>query len=245
MDAALRGHLGVVKMLLPHMEGQGLDEADDEEGRTALYWAAERGHEEVVGFLLSQGAAPGVPDEAGKTPCMRAAARGDVNVVKVLVAHMGGQGLDEADKWRMTALHWAAQGGHEEVVGFLLSQGAVIDTKGSAGMTPFMWAASMGHLGVVRILLPLMGEQGLDEPDDWGRTALYHAADGGHEEIVRTFLLAGADRTPTDGRGRTPLAIASEHGRQGCVEVFKVSMTQSILAVRHSIPVYLSACCHM
>lgn len=54
--AACRGgHLGVVRVLLQHMRGDGLD-AKDRTGRTALYWACSRKRPEVTRALLLAGA---------------------------------------------------------------------------------------------------------------------------------------------------------------------------------------------
>jgi ankyrin repeat protein len=241
--AALHGRLGMARLLV---EREADIHATAELGRTALHWAAEAGHEEVVGLLLSHGAEASimVRDEYGSCALTWAAAGGHLGVVKMLLPHIKGQGLDEADYERKAALLIAANRGHEEVVAFLLSQGATADIKDHMGWTPCMHAAAFGNLAMVKMLVAHMGEQGLDAQDEEGMTALHCAAQGPYEGVVRTLLLAGADRTITDGDGRTPLASASEHGHQGCVEVFEVSMPRSILSM-HSIPVSLSACCHM
>jgi serine/threonine-protein phosphatase 6 regulatory ankyrin repeat subunit B len=243
MLGAVGGHLGVVKMLLHHMGGQGLDQTDYE-GRTALCCAAIIGHAEMVAFLLSQGGQVDIRDHGGWTPLMAAAWSGQLVVVKMLLQHMGGQGLNETDNEGKTALCHAAWEGHEEcsslfkeMVAFLLSQGAKVDITDKDGGTPLRVAAFFGHVGVVKMLLQHVGGQGLSETDNEGRTTLYYAALRGHEEIVRALLIAGADPIITDRKGRTPLAIAQEEGRQGCVEVFNVSMQESMFAIHSRIPI--------
>jgi serine/threonine-protein phosphatase 6 regulatory ankyrin repeat subunit B len=67
MGACDNVHLGVVELLLQHMRGQGLDERNDN-GWTALHYAACWGHEEVVRFLLLAGADPTITDNWGRTP---------------------------------------------------------------------------------------------------------------------------------------------------------------------------------
>lgn len=52
---------------------RALDEADAEEGRTALLWAAQRGNADVVGILLSAGASKHRVDVEGKTAVFIAA----------------------------------------------------------------------------------------------------------------------------------------------------------------------------
>jgi ankyrin repeat protein len=63
----VHGHLGMVKMLVQHMKGQGLNE-ESEDGWTALHYAAYWGHEEVVRLLLLAGADPTITDNEGRTP---------------------------------------------------------------------------------------------------------------------------------------------------------------------------------
>lgn len=72
MAAASGHHEDVVRILLQHMGGRGLDAAD-KNGRTALHLAARGGVEPgVVRALLRAGADASVTDCAGKTPRARA-----------------------------------------------------------------------------------------------------------------------------------------------------------------------------
>jgi ankyrin repeat protein len=67
MVGSVNGHLGVVKMLYQHMQGQGLHDTSDI-GWTALHSAAYYGHEEMVRFMLFAGADPTITDNEGRTP---------------------------------------------------------------------------------------------------------------------------------------------------------------------------------
>jgi ankyrin repeat protein len=67
MRACVNGNLSVVRMLLQHRQGQGLQERSDR-GWTALHNAASSGHEEVVRFLLLAGADPTITNNEGRTP---------------------------------------------------------------------------------------------------------------------------------------------------------------------------------
>jgi ankyrin repeat protein len=83
MEAIDGGHVGVVKILLQHMEAQLLD-VTDLYGRTALYIAALRGHEEIVRALLLAGADATITDHGGRTPRAIAYVRGCQGCVEVL-----------------------------------------------------------------------------------------------------------------------------------------------------------------
>lgn len=72
-----------------------------------------------------------------------------------------------------------------------------------------------------------MRGQGLDETDQSGRTALHYAmAQNTPDNVLalQTLLLAGANPTFVDEKGRTPRAKAEKNGFVACVSMFDVSM---------------------
>jgi ankyrin repeat protein len=148
--------------------------------------------------------------------------------VTVLIAR--GANIEGAGTWGRTALHNAAEEGHEEVVAWLLDKGADARSRDDNGMTPLIMASGSGHPGVLKMLYQHMQGQGLDDGDDQRWTALHFSASVGREEAVRSLLLAGADPTVTDDEGRAPRALAEENdffesirkGHPGCVAVFQV-----------------------
>jgi ankyrin repeat protein len=215
------------------MGPQALQETD-EDGQTALHVAAGCGNEEIISFLLEQGALANSRDEDGATPFMMACEAGHMGVVTVLLEHVGLQALQETNEHGLAALHYAAMWGHEEMVNFLMGQGAQANSKDEDGTTPFMWACGEGRLGVVRLLLQHIGPEALHERDERGMTALHWACVKGRGEVVRALLIGGADPTVTDSRGRTPRDIAEDEeedeekeaeekgSRAGCVAAFEV-----------------------
>jgi ankyrin repeat protein len=209
MMACEEGHMGVVKVLLQHVGAQAF-QATDEDGQTALHAAAGCGNEEIVSFLLGQGAQANSRDEDGATPLMMACEEGQTGVVKVLLQHVGPEALQETNEHGLTALHYAAMCGLEETATFLLGQGAQANSKDKKGITTLMMACAKGGLGVVGLLLQHIGPEALQERDENGRVALHWACKKARGEVVRALLIGGADPTVTDNEGRTPRAIAEE-----------------------------------
>jgi cytohesin len=138
-----------------------------------------------------------------------------MSVVRLLLQHTGREGLEELEHEAYTALHYAAFGGHEETVAFLLKEGAQTNSRTAHGRTSLMLACKKGHLGVVRVLLRHVGGQALQQTDAKGRTALHLAALCGHGEVVAFLLGQGAETSSRDILGRTPLLYGCSKGHLG------------------------------
>jgi ankyrin repeat protein len=140
--AAANRQLRLVTLLI---ERDGNTNATGYGGNTALHYAAEEGYEDMVALLLDKGAHANTRDDCGITPLMRACVNGHLGVVKMLVEHMGGQGLKDRSILGFTALHYAAYWGHEEVVRFLLLAGADPTMTDYWGRTPRAHAEENQH----------------------------------------------------------------------------------------------------
>lgn len=219
MMAARNGHLGVVQMLLEHMGGRGLDDEDQIE-RTALIHAAEGGHEDMVAFILGRGAQAGITSTAAAVALVTAVCRGHLGMCTMLAQHIEEQhGHEDSTNLYATALFKAASNGYEELVAFLLGRGARADIRDGRGTTPLIKAAAYGYMGVVQMLLPHTGTRGLEENDDRGETALYAAAENGHEAMVAFLLRQGARADVRNILGATPVMAAAGATHLGVVKL--------------------------
>lgn len=118
MFASFNGHIAVVEYFLD--AGAQIDNKDSN-GRTALMYASSGDFSETVDLLVKRGAEVNVQGTLeGFTPLMTAAAEGLVEVVRVLLA--AGANPDLVDKDGDTALSFARQNGHNEVVALLESE---------------------------------------------------------------------------------------------------------------------------
>lgn len=112
-----------------------------------------------------------------------AARRGDAAAVKALLDH----GVDVNTKFRYgaTALSYASDKGHLEVVKLLLERKADVNVKDTFyGATPIIWAAQKGYAKIVEALLDA-GAEGRDD-------ALEIGASSGHLELVKMLLAKGS-----------------------------------------------------
>lgn len=88
-----------------------------------------------------------------------------------------------------------------------------------------MRAAFENRPAVVKTLLQV-NDVDLDAGDEYGATALHHAAIKGHLKIVRLLLAHGADLQLKDTTGRTPLMAATEQGQTAVVELLKQAIAK-------------------
>lgn len=134
--------------------------------------------------------------EAGLTEdLIDAACEGDVEAVARTVK----AGADVNARWcGATALHLAAEHGHENVVQFLLDHQRDVDALDAEGDTPLIWAAAAGSTDVARLLIARGADLertrpvGVSSNDDDQWNPLRWAIIAGHTPMVRLLLTAGA-----------------------------------------------------
>ncbi|XP_056340898.1 ankyrin repeat and SAM domain-containing protein 6 isoform X1 [Oenanthe melanoleuca] len=138
--------------------------------------------------------------------------------------------VDCTDEAGNTGLQFAAAGGHEQLVRFLLRKGASVQSRNHYGWSPLMQAARFGHLSVAHILL----ENGADlnAQNKLGASVLTMASRGGHVSMVKLLLESGAfvdnydhfstnvlNSSRDDLPDITPLMAAAQHGHEAVVHL--------------------------
>ncbi|XP_005307091.2 ankyrin repeat and SAM domain-containing protein 6 isoform X1 [Chrysemys picta bellii] len=138
--------------------------------------------------------------------------------------------VDCTDEAGNTGLQFAAAGGHEQLVRFLLRKGASVQSRNHYGWSPLMQAARFGHLTVAHILL----ENGADlnAQNKLGASVLTMASRGGHVSVMKLLLESGAfvdnydhfntslvDNSKEELPDITPLIAAAQHGYEAVVHL--------------------------
>ncbi|MCT2583219.1 ankyrin repeat domain-containing protein [Actinophytocola gossypii] len=136
------------------------------------------------------------------------------------------QPSDSAAEVRDEAVSWAARSGSVAAMTALVERGAAVDANVYRG-TALTWAAANGRVAAVRRLLELGAEVNLrgtfgGPAHGVGTTALHHAAESGHLEVIEVLLAAGADRTVTDALyGVTPESWAEHNDQREAVGLLR------------------------
>ncbi len=164
-----------------------VSDAADEDGMTALHFAAQNGNTDVVRFLLENGADIQARDlKLNRSAIHFAVENGNLECVKFLEEHDAN--LLDRDIYGATALHYAAQKNHLDVIKFLVSKKLDYTAKDARGWTAMHYAACGGSIDIIKYLLA----KGLNinELTQSGRTPLFFAR--GNRELRKFMILNGA-----------------------------------------------------
>jgi ankyrin repeat protein len=173
LGAAERGDLSSVTSSL----AKGADiNARNNNGQTALMLACSGGHKDVVQFLIAKGADVNLTTTA--------------QIITAMKMSAGFSGTAEIYSIGSTALIFASEHGHKEVVQLLLSKGAKVNAKTDWGDTALLNASAYGHKEVVQMLLAKGADVNIKTQN--GATALSVASRNGYHEIAELLTKAGA-----------------------------------------------------
>ena len=191
LAAARSGDLGELELLM--VAGAPFHTIDDE-GSTALMYAARAGHRDVALRLLLAGLHPDTKTwDQDHTAIFHAIEKGYDDLSAMLL--LGGAG---GTAGFTPPLEAASTFGREAVVRLLLDTktlaGAGIETRNAPGQTPLLQAVDFQHPRLVEILL----DSGADlnaraGPAFWNYSALDFARRQGNQEIIDLLLAAGAE----------------------------------------------------
>ncbi|MEI0797955.1 ankyrin repeat domain-containing protein [Brachyspira intermedia] len=161
-------------------------EARNVDGINALVYAVSLNDEEMVKFLLENGADANTVCEIENehiymlpTPLIYAAYKGNTNIINILLEN--GADINYTTD-EMTPLIYAAYKGNTNIINTLLENGVDINYTNYYGMTALMYAASYNQFEAVKILLENNADTSIT--DEYGRTALDLAKSEDYNDIV-------------------------------------------------------------
>ncbi len=231
-NAAARGHLEVVRLLLERGADPNLREEGIAPDGHALYSAAANGHYDIVELLLAHGAHPNAEVESSADTLSRVISNGDQKMIQLLCAHGAARAVhllayyndlqtaaavfaaNPALARDPEALANAAGEGHADFVRLMLRY----EPNLPRSVTFPSWSVG----AKTRELNELLFQHGMNPsaPNWLGVTPLHEFARHGDVEKAQLFLDRGAELHARDeDLCSTPLGWAAKFGQKPMVEL--------------------------
>ncbi|XP_048712204.1 fibronectin type 3 and ankyrin repeat domains protein 1 isoform X5 [Caretta caretta] len=146
---------------------------------------------------------------------MLACFAGHLDIVKYLREQ--GASWEVRDLGGCSALHWAVDGGHCDVIEWMINDGCQVDTKDTVlEWTPLMRVSAVtGNKDVASLLIEAGADVNMKDKD--GKTPLMVAVLNNHEELIQLLLDKGADSTVKNEYGKGLLEMARGFHRHSVV----------------------------
>ncbi len=198
--------------------------AHQEDGTTALHWAAYHDDLPLIRELLKAGAKVNVTNDYGATPLSEAAERADPEALRALLE--AGADVESPNALGQTALMTVARTDVVEAAKVLVVHGANVNASEKwRGQTALMWASAQSRPAMAQFLIAHGATvNARSTVVDWprrvtaeprpqnrplgGLTPLLFAAREGCAACAAELVKAHADLEMTDPEGITPLVMA-------------------------------------
>jgi len=207
ISAVKSNDLSAVKSLLAKHADVNAHEQD---GSTALHWAAQRDNLALVDLLIAAGANVKAATRYNVTPLSLACTNGSAPIIDRLLK--AGVDANSSSEEGQTALMTASLTGKVEAVKLLLAHGAKVNVaEPFKGQTALMWAASEGNTAAAEMLVEFGAD--VKAKSKAGYTALLLAVLEDHIDTVKALLKHGANVNDTapDGTSAMNMAIVNAY----------------------------------
>lgn len=182
---------------------------EDQEGRSPLYYAVAQNRIDIALYLLKKGASPETRDFQLVTLLGLAIKNNSLPMIQMLVEN--GASIDAPIGLKNSSpLHFAIHLGKDEIVRWLVQNGANVSQKDPQGREPLHIAAAAGNLGLVRFLHACGAS--FFAVDNRNSTVMNYAVQSKCMDLVVFLAAKGVSLDPAADAQMAPLHIATAAG---------------------------------
>ncbi|PAA62749.1 hypothetical protein BOX15_Mlig017318g2 [Macrostomum lignano] len=217
MQVAAKNQVDVIRYLhRDSPEENDNKNATDECGRTAVHFAAMKGHPEAIVYLVNNlKCVFDTKDKYGLTLFLLAVREGNEDVVKKLADY--GADVNLRNNQGENAVHMATQMRFFDMVKLLERKDCCLDQEDKTGKTPLMIACSNNDSSIVDFLL---SRNVLLEPcTKENRQAIHFACEAGGLEVLQKLVEKNVSICCIDSAGITSLMLAALAGSRETVKI--------------------------
>ncbi|XP_046550762.1 ankyrin repeat domain-containing protein 50-like [Haliotis rubra] len=186
------------------------------EKKTPVMLAGQYGHKEVVEVLVKHGANLSLRDKVGDNILHLACFKGHVDVVKYIIS-LHRVYIDSRGFERKTPVMKAGEGGHKEVVEFLVNHGADLALRDSdTNIILHLISYWGGSVDVGKYVLS-QHKVNINQRGWRNRPPVLVAGENGYKDLVELFVKHGAKLSLKDRRKMNILHCASDKGHLAVV----------------------------
>lgn len=163
--------------------GTDLYETDPDSNDTALHWAIDSDHLDILELLLRITLDPNALNDYSRTPLHTAARAGNLRAVIILLDPKYKVKLDIEDNWGSIPLLLAQTGSQFPIATALIAAGASIHGRKTAIQPLSFTAVERGNVAAVESLINSGADVLAKSPE--GQTGLQIAKENGHGEVMQ------------------------------------------------------------
>lgn len=209
--AAAEGKEAVVRLLIT----KGVRDRKDVDQPTAISFAAENGHANIISFLLQYGARTAAVEGFWKPLQSAMRGRHDDATRVLLLAY--GPSLRTRSGYNPMFVETAVESGSADIVKLVLEHTLTTDKTKQLPYRPLSTAVAKGYTDVAKLLLrngvSVRVDSCLRQPP------LHLAVDVGNVNMIKLLCEFGADVNGRDRHGWTALQVAVSNGRTEIAEL--------------------------
>ncbi len=198
------GNYSMVKNLL---EFDANPKYANEDGVTALMYAADNGYYSIAKLLIEYGADVNSKPWDGNSAIFAAVRNNNDSIAELLIKHNAN--VNEKNNQNLTPLHYAAGFGYPYLTELLITNGARVNEKDRYGNTPLFAAIYSGALTVTDILIESNAD--VNATDNKGNTPIIVAAQFNDTLLIQKLASAGANIDALNLNGIDALTVSIEN----------------------------------